>query len=106
MGQQQSHIDLNGFQAAPFATLEEISGRAVRKAWASTLRASKLNVDALHLGIEALFDLVDARGVGSHADANAAVALIDEEAAIASESDAGGAGRGHEEPPFVREEEH
>jgi len=70
------------------------------------LRASKLDVDALHLRIEALLDLVDARGAGSHADANATVALVDEEAAIASERDAGSAGRGHGGPPFVREEEH
>jgi hypothetical protein len=56
MGQQQSDMDLNGFRAAPFAALEEVSGRAVGKARASTLRASKLDVDALHLRIEALLD--------------------------------------------------
>jgi hypothetical protein len=56
------------------------------------LRASKLDVDALHLRVQALLDLVDGRGARSHADASAAVALVDEEAAIASERDAGGAG--------------
>jgi hypothetical protein len=92
MGQQQSDMDLNGFQAAPFAALIQVSGRAVGKARASTLRASKLDVDALHLRVQALLDLVDGRGARSHADASAAVALVDEEAAIASERDAGGAG--------------
>jgi hypothetical protein len=52
-----------------------------------------------------LFGLFLGDWADAHADANAAVALVNEEAAIASERDAGSAGRGHGGPPFVREEE-
>ena len=68
--------------------------------------ARQLDVDLLHLALQALFGLFLGDGANAHADANAAVALVDEESPVAAEPDAGGAGRGHGVPPFVRKEEH
>jgi len=100
---EQPQVNSDRLEAAQILRLHQVACRAVSEARARSL-SRKLEVHLRHLGSQPLLGLVLVDGSDAYADANAAVALVDEEAAIASDRDAGGAGRGHEKPPFMRKE--
>lgn len=88
------------------ARLREIAGGAVAKQRAGVRSAGQFHVDVRDFALQARLALLEGGLAEAQADAGAAVALVDEVVAVAVDRDAGGAGRGHEGPPFMREEEH
>jgi hypothetical protein len=92
---QQPNVDPNGFQASFVARLCQITCRAVAEQRVGVSTPSDFNVDVLDLCLQALFGLFLRDRTDAHADANAAVALVDEAASVDTDRDAGRAGRSH-----------
>jgi hypothetical protein len=68
--------------------------------------ACEFQLDVRDFALQAQLGLLDGGLAEAQANAGATEALVDEVVALGIDRDAGRAGRGHEEPPFVREEEH
>lgn len=97
---EQPNMSVDGLQAAHVLRLRQVALRAVRESRAPGRSARQVEVHLLHLSLQALFGLFLSDRADAHADANAAVALVDEEPSVAAAGDAGGAGRTHGVPPF------
>jgi hypothetical protein len=93
---EQLDMDADGLEAAHVLRLRQVALRAVGEGRAPMRSARQLQVDVLHLRLQALLCLFLGDRAHAHADANAAVALVDEEPAISAERHAGSAGRSHE----------
>jgi hypothetical protein len=104
--QQQAYMDLHRRQAAPLVPLGQVARGAVAKQRACMRSTCEFHLDVRDFALQAHLDLVNGRLAEAQADAGAAVALVDEVVAISVDRDAGGTGRGHNGPPFVRKEEH
>jgi hypothetical protein len=96
MPHQESHVHLNCFEAALIARLCQVARGAVTKerAWVGTF--GEFEINALNLLLQTLFRLLLSCPTHAQADANTAMALIDEPAAVGACRDSASASRSHE----------
>lgn len=92
---KQLNVDSDGLQAAHVLRLRQITLRTLCEARPSVRSARQVHINLGHLLLQALLGLFLADSADAHADANAAVALVDKESAVSADRDAARAGRSH-----------